>query len=457
MGLGQAPAARARARLLTTGRIGAGLTDNVDLSPRSSDEPGARTAQGDGFTELEPGVLLTLGDDRMAHQLGYHFLATLFFDQSAVNSYAHRADWLSFYELGERQRLVLNASVSYGRQNMLTLLSAASGGTPAAYRSGRDQFLSLEADQGWFVDFAAPWALEQTLRVSAFLPQDTPTQPKTVSTEAGLALTRSWDRLQLGARLAQEYTSTLAYDSAPRDPEQPAAPAPPRVPATHLMVTTLLATSGYELDPEWRGELRLGMLRAAAADDSNTQLFHPAAQAALRYAVNETEAELSFAHTVRQNLFLADTFLLEELRLRARLPLAAARTEAPSWLAEGSVGYEHGQSVDLVRGAIGGPGVDLLLGDAALLWRLHTWMEWSLRYQFSYQSAVGGALALPEISRHLALVSVTFRYPPERMPTLQPRERLNPSDPAEWQRLLPSERPTALPEGGASDPTNRRP
>lgn len=456
MALGGAPTARARARLLSTGRVGVGLTDNVDLSPRSSDDPGARTAQGDGFTEIEPGLLLALGDARMAHQLGYHFLATLFFNESAVNSYAHRADWLSFFELGERQRLLLNANVSYGRQNTLTLLSAASAGIPAAYRSGRDQFLSFEAAQSWFVDFTAPWTLEQSLRASAFLPRDTPTQPRTVTAEAGLALTRSWDSFQLGARLAQEYTATLAYDAAAADPDQPAAEAPPQVPATHLMVTTLFATSAYAFDPDWRGELRLGVLRAAAADDASAQLFHPAAWAALRYAVNESEAELSVGHSVRQNLFLADTFLFEDARLRGRMPLAAVSAEAPSWLLEASVGYEHGQAVDLARGAIGSTRVELLLGDAALLWRMDTWMEWSLRYQFSYQSPIGGTLALPAISRHLALVSATFRYPPERTPTLQPRERLNPSDPAPWQSVLPGERPAPLPEGGAADPLDRR-
>lgn len=457
MVVGQAPAALARAHLLTTARLGVGMTDNVDLSPQTSDEPGARTAQGDGFTELEPGLLLLFGNPRAAQQLSYHFLATVFFNEGAVNSYAHRADWLALYELAERQRLVLNARVTYGRQNTLTLLRAASAGTPAAFRSGRDQFLGLELDQGWFVELTTPWTVEQSLRVSAFLPQDTPTQPATVSTEAGLGLTRSWDRLQLGGRLSQEYTATLAYDAAARDPAQPAAPAPDRIPAAQLLLTTLLATSLYEFDPDWRGELQLGALRAAAADDASAQLFHPAARAALRYAVNETELELSFSHTVRQNLFIADTFLFEDLRLRGRVPLAAASSEAPSWLCEASVGYEHGQSVDLRRGRIGSPDVDLLLADAALLWRMQSWMEWSLRYQFSFQSAVGGDLDLPAISRHVGLVSATFRYPPERVPTLRPRERLNPGDPAEWQRVLPVELPAANPESAGADPVTQRP
>jgi hypothetical protein len=157
----------------------------------------------------------------------------------------------------------------------------------------------------------------------------------------------------------------------------------------------------------------------------NAELWHPAGLALLSYARREGDASLSYRHTVRTDLFLGNTFLMDEVSLRGSIPLE----KRGRVVIAASVGYQHNRLID-IDGDLATE-VDVWLGDAGVLWRARDHLGLALRYQHINQTS--GALLPPlplTFVKNTIMATATLHFPPEtRMPrTYRPPQRVDEDD-----------------------------
>jgi hypothetical protein len=278
--------------------------------------------------------------------------------------------------------------------------------------------------------------LSQSLSFDAFAPF-IDTEPKTFDGRLGAVLTHAWESFTLGLRLSQGLVVSTEFTPEPLDD----IPDPPLQPQLETLLSRIAGVFSQQLSRRWTIELTAGAVRAAQLREPSAQYFSPVGIVGARYAFNGIEFSATFEHTVRQSLFIGEAFASDEGRVRLRLPIG--RDRPARWSIEGTLGYDHGQVLELdERDDLTGESVPkatnnrlhTAIFDMAGNWRMNDTLEWSLRYQYSQQWIVGSIVAAESFARHLVLLAARFGYPPQRTRRRSPRSRRRMSD-GDWQRF----------------------
>lgn len=426
----------AKVEVRTIGRVSTAVTSNVDASP---------VARADGYTEIEPSLLLATATARFVNQLQLSLAGSLFYDNFEANStLSGRLDWIGLWEASESIRVRLGSSGSVGRQSLLSTGASAgsAGGVALATPSGSEWFASASLSEGLDWELAPDWTFDQDFGFDFFAPF-TSLQPTTVEGRLGLGVARGWDLTQIGLRASQAASVSTAYTEVTQGLGGLVQTDLPRL----VQLTTRgVATLGQRLAEAWSMELSAGVLRVADAEFQLDQIITPTGTFALRYAEDGYEGEATLDHTARQSLFIGQSLLVQELRLRARMPLLFLDRPA-RWFAEGTLGYEHGQRIDFAEQAITGDHIHSLLIDIGGIWRQNDSLEWTLRYQFTQQwvdefdpTTGQGIPNVLSFDRHLIIVACRYGYPPERVRTRLPTERTRVGR-DEWRQFFNPEAP----------------
>jgi hypothetical protein len=170
-----------------------------------------------------------------------------------------------------------------------------------------------------------------------------------------------------------------------------------------------------------------------------SQFWNPAGTAAIAYVREDGDVELSYSHDVRTSLFLGQTFLIDEVKLRGALPI----TEHDDVVISSSAGYQHNQVIDL-DGTLSAT-LNVILVDAAIAWLATDSLALSLRYQHIDQASTNDAPPLPlSFVRNNVMLGARYEFPPDReMPrAYRAPRRVDRADEVEEAFELPATAPS---------------
>jgi hypothetical protein len=395
----EARAQDARLQGVFTGSLG--VTDNVYSSAEPDEEadPDADGPEADAFGSVSPGLLFRYDTPRTSQTLSYTFTANFFFSQFDASSYTNSAAWAGRFITSPTTALSLGATGTHGQLNTLvrnqepgqTQLDPVPGGTSTVFLQGG-------LSQGFSKQLSPVLTMAEGASFTAYEPlQENP--PRTTNVAGTLSAQRLW----------RHDTGTLALSAAYTHFENVNAGTDeaPLYVARDQLLASLVASWQHDYGRHFSSQLDVGVSQATDVSGGYAQLWQPVGLAAVRYAREEGQAELAYAHAAQLNVFLQQLALVDQVTLRAALPVnAAARLGS-----EGSVGVQRSQPIE--EGVLGAPST-VFLADAALLWSPVTRIpdfELSLRYQHVNQLAPGAGGATDQIVTNTLIASVSGAFP----------------------------------------------
>ncbi|HEY6559966.1 MAG TPA: hypothetical protein VI072_21930 [Polyangiaceae bacterium] len=417
--------AGARDRLQGVGQASLGYTDNVRSSPDEAiyapDEPSevlVPEKTGDVFAMLSPGLVYGIENPGSAHRFTYTYTASLFFDNWGANSYSNRLEWRGGLEPHPRLQLIFVASATQSHQHTQGTLLSASQTALNATVPGTGAFILAGGSQSLVYELSPEWAFLQGTGAGAQFPIFDTEGSRTYQISQRLGLERVWLSDAVGLEGRGNY---VAYRG------------------TALRETALGTFAGgdqsqfvAELVGTWRhdfGYYFASRVEAGAARvwmlERGRQFSQPIGLAALSYIHENGEAELSYRHALTTSVFLGQTFLSDEVRLRASIPL----DEDDKIFLSASSGYQRSRILDEYGDLA--TRVDLWLGDVALSYEVLPVLTVAARYQHVEQVSGAELPPLPlSYVRNTGLLTATVEYPPEReMPrTYRESRRVDRSD-----------------------------
>jgi hypothetical protein len=306
--------------------------------------------------------------------------------------------------------LQLGLMASEGRLASLHALVPADA-VPAT-TSGGTSFLSGTAMEIYHLDFDAMWRGVQSLSVVGFAPlDDDPIMPRSVSTDLGVGLQRSWPRDAGSADLHANY---IHYDSL--------GIGSGLVPERNELFSTASLTWVHELSRHWRSELGGGIGLAVNLEGSTT-VWTPVGHVVVRYGKDVSSLDLTLTHGAQANVLVGQTYLREDAALHAATTLG--RNE--EWALRATAGYSHGSTIALDETTmLPQANVDVVFGEAAIAWRPSPGFEIELRHDVSYQHS-DVVTVVPTYTRNVTMLSLSVAYPKMQgrglaaSPTLQVR------------------------------------
>jgi hypothetical protein len=358
--------------------------------------PGRDTSRGVVWV-LAPGLELEVLSQRMQHRLGYRYQHDFLFGDSFTSSSTNTLEYLGFFDLSERVRLLLDAGVVESNQN--SSITFAPPGTEflGALPLGASAFLLGRAGETFTFDIAEGWRAWQGGSVVAQTPILGSEGPKTFSPGARLGLERVFLTDAVGVEGRVNYLVIEDGVGAEGEP----------VPQQRQLVTTGVGTWRHDWGRDFASRVEAGVLRLDRLN-SNTGFWSPTGRASLAYVTPFGDASLAYSHGVTTNAVLGQTMLSDDVRLRAGVPL----TKDGRVVLSATAGYQHGQVVD--DDAELQTRVDTVLADAALGWRWTRLVMLGVRYQHVNQWSDVTLPGLPErFFQNAVFLGATIEFPPD--------------------------------------------
>jgi hypothetical protein len=394
--LAVAPASAAP-KLQVIGETSLGYTDNVRTAPETP-LPNDTTRSAGALLMLSPGVVLAFEAPGTLQRIGYRYEYDLVFAESDASSSSQRLDYRAFWELSRRVTLVLGANVTESNRYTAIVFAPPGAGELVALPAGAGAFLQASADQAFGFDLGVLWRGWQSGTVLVETPILGTDAPQTTAVGLRSGVERSFFVDAAGVEARADYT--VIADGTGSD-------------GSPLGVQRQLVTGGVVL---WRHDWGRYFASTVEAGSVRVQrlntglgFWSPIGAAALAYANDFGEAQLSYAHTVTTNALLGQSLLVDEVRLRGALPL----THEGELVLGATAGYQHGRLID--ENANLAAEVDVILGDVSLGWQVTQALELGLRYQYIKQISDALAAPLPlSFVQNNVLIGATLRFPPER-------------------------------------------
>jgi hypothetical protein len=352
----------------------------------------------DVFAVISPGVVYGIEVPGALHRFSYSWVGNLYLNTSSANTYSNRLEWRGFLEPSARLQMIFSASATQAHQHTQgTLLSSAQTAMNAVL-PGTGAYVLATGDESAAYDLSPEWALLQGFGVATQLPVFDADGPRTYQLSGRLGIEHLWFSDAVGVEARGSYVrysgAPLTAGGAPGDQSQ------------------LIG----EFVGSWRhdyGYFFSSRIEAGAAHiwllERDRQFWQPIGLAGLSYLHEEGEADLTYRHAVTSSVFLGQTFLTDEVRLRGSIPL----DEDDKLFLSASVGYQHARILD-VEGDLA-TRLDLVLGDVALGYRVLDELELAARYQHIEQTSEADLPPLPlSYTRNTALLTATIEYPPDR-------------------------------------------
>jgi hypothetical protein len=374
---------------------GGGYTDNVASAP-DNPPPGLRGAESDSFADVAPSLVLAYGGTRSTQRLAYTLFANFYVNHSEANSYSNTLLWQATWETSARTKLATGLSVAGGKFSAFQLNTPSSQTTITQLPPGAFGFVSAAATEGFAYEPTPDWQWSQGAGFVTFQPIDAGQQPKTYSTDLGLGVERSWrsNALAFGVRsnllvLGNAMATTTAN------------------PSNSQLIETATLRWRHDLDVRWSSELGAGTTTILLAHDLGKNATEPWGRAALRYTQRLVSADLAYEHAAMPNIFVAQTFFVDQVTLSASVPFGRSGLA----LGAGS-GYQYARLQTIGNGA--GGSAQIFLADGSLSWAAQgSSLGVSLRYVHFQQTASNemGMTPLTSMSRNLVLLNVSAAYP----------------------------------------------
>jgi hypothetical protein len=225
--------------------------------------------------------------------------------------------------------------------------------------------------------------------------------PRTAEIGARAGLERSFSEDALGIEARATYTiiaGSLLVSGGP-------------APTQRQIVALGVASWRSDWGHQWTSAVEAGAMRVERLTTGRGFLA-PTGAAALAYANDVGDAELSYAHRTTTNLLLGQALLVDEVRLRAGLPISSS----PALAFATSSSYQRGRLID-DQGVLAAHLAALLL-DAGLGWQATASLLMTLKYQYVQQWSDADRPPLPlSFARHAVTLGATIKFPPDaRMP-----------------------------------------
>ena len=394
LSLSSRSAAAADSQFQVVGDASLTYTDNLQSSPT---EPVAGVAPktGGAFASLSPGAVFARSSPLVLHRLSYQFTYNLFFVATRANTTSNRLEYRGFYDLSPRTTLVVGSSAVESNPDTATTL----GGT--AILPGSTAFLAGTGDAVLAHDIAPPWRTWQGLSLFGQTPLFDAIAPRTAELGARAGLERSFSEDALGIEARASYTliaGSLLVDGSP-------------APTQRQVVAAGVASWRRDWGRQWTSAVEAGVMRVERLT-TGRGFFSPTGAAALAYANDVGDAELSYAHRTTTNALLGQSLLVDEVRLRAGLPISTS----PALAFATSSSYQRGRLID-EQGGLAAHLATLLL-DAGLGWQATGALLVTLKYQYVQQWSDADRPPLPlSFARNAVTLGATVKFPPDaRMP-----------------------------------------
>jgi hypothetical protein len=394
--LGASVAGAVQPQVQAVGQSSLGYTDNAQAVPRSED--GETTRARSLFWMLSPGLVLALESPRALQHVGYRYEYDLYFNRGTTSSSSNRLDYRGFFDLSPRVNLVLGAAATQSDRFASVAFAAPGAGTVGAVPAGTGSFLQASADEAFSFDVAEAWRAWQ----SGSAVFDTPLSGAETPTTAGVAtrvgVERSFLADAVGAEARVDYTVIRNGVS---------------VNGERLEVQRQLTTGGvglwrHDWTPELSSSVEAGALRVMRLNTEG-RAWTPIGLAALAYATEDGDAQLTYGHTLATNALLGQSLLVDEVRLRGTLPLLEENELALA----ASCGYQNGHLLD--ENADLTTRVTVLLADISLGWQATKILQVGVRYEHVDQRSGARTPPLPlSFVQNNILLGATLKFPPDR-------------------------------------------
>jgi len=397
---GTAEARAQDARLQGAFTASVGATDNVLSAAEPEDEDEGAEQEGpeaDVFGSVSPGLYFRYDTPRTSQTLSYTFTASFYVSHSEASSYTNTAAWSGRFITSPTTQLSLGATGTHGQLNAITRNQAPGQTTLDPVPSGASTvFLQGGVSQGFSKQLSPALTMAEGASFTVYSPLQV-IPARTYNAAGTLTAQRLWRR----------DTGTLALSSAYTHFENVRVGTleDPLYVERNQLLTSLVASWQHDYGLHFSSQLDLGVTQATDLSFGYAQLWQPAGLAAVRYTREEGQAELAYTHAAQLNVFLQQLALVDQVTLRAALPLSAQLGT------EGSVGAQRSQPIE--RGELEDAST-VFLADAALLWSPVTVIpdfELSLRYQHVNQLAPGGQGATTHTVTNTVILSVSGAFP----------------------------------------------
>ena len=423
-----APArARTKVRGVAEGSIAA--TDNVSSSP-DNPPPTVPPRESDVYAILSPGIVLASLHPAEMHRLTYTYGASLYLLHSEASSFSNRLEYLGRFDTGQRTELTLGAHATQAHHNAendvgaatATAVNAAFPGTGAFLLTGADELLDHSLSPEWRATQFADVTLQMPIRTGSGA-------PTTYEVGGGLGIDREWMADALGMEGSTRYALILNGRTL----------AGETVDAQSQFINKLIGRWRHDYGEYFTSRFEAGVVQVARPG-RGSQFWNPAGTAAVAYVREDGDVELWYSHDVRTSLFLGQTFLIDEVRLRGALPI----TEHDDVVISSSAGYQHNQVIDL-DGSLSAT-VQVFVVDAAIAWLATDSLAFSLRYQHIDQASTNDQPQLPlSFVRNNVMLGARYEFPPDKeMPrAYRAPRRVDRADEIEDAFEMPATAPSA--------------
>ncbi|MSP61025.1 MAG: hypothetical protein EXR72_11905 [Myxococcales bacterium] len=373
--------------------LSAGWTDNAAAQ--------AQLNRSAFVGDVRPSLVLTFGIPRASHSLAYTFGYNFYFPGSENNNYSNRLAYGGYFSLSPTVEMLLGASITQGQVNGL-LLQQGSAMTPLQVLPNNFTYFAGSVLEGLGWDLARSWHASQATTFSFNIPLDGQVARRSYDLANVLGFERAWRSDAVGLDLRIDYSH---LGSAPG-------------PISSLVVRQQLTTAAllkwrHDLGHFFSFDLGAGGLMVFGLNGQRRSSFLPTGTAVGRYTRQEGTAELSYGHTVAANVFVSQSFEVDQVALRASLPLGSKSRVTFS----SAAGYQHARTVDAVNRNVTTSSTDVILVDGTLTWRPVPPLEIFTRYQYFHQLPS----ATPDLQRHMVLLGVNVIYPTEAAVVLPAR------------------------------------
>lgn len=319
------PAALADTSLTATGQASSGYSTNIEGVPNN--DP-LREVQGDGFSELTPGLAAAYERRSSIHNLRYSFGARLFLRNSEANSYTNTLNYQSLFMLSERTTLRTGAGLNSGRVNAFDQAGSGIVGEGEVLPSGDVEFIAYNGNASLRRLLSQNWTGEASFNFAQFEPTNGMEVRSTRTLEQRLRLDRGFRRHLLGVEAHALYTG---QQGAERERTLTVGPG---------LIWTWNLSSAFSTNTT------AGVDIVGRYPSFNQGVTVPRGSAALTYSHERGRATTGAAYGATTNLFGGDTTITKSVFANVGMPVPVKRPTVVTL----SAAYAVGDVVDIDRG-----------------------------------------------------------------------------------------------------------
>ncbi len=398
----------AKATLQGSLSLSEGWTDNVLSAP---DKPvaGDPAKEGDALWDIRPGLTLTTGTPRAIQRVAYLFSTELYLNHSEADAYTNRLEWNGLFQPNARTTLLLDAAATEGRLSTFNLLTPSAVNQVQATPVDSPTVFDASIQQELSYELTAKFRLIQSLALLSVVPISGGILPATVQVTPIIGIERDWKRDALALTYHIDYTYFSEVDTTITAADG-TKKITPLTPVEDQIINTLLVKWRHDLGRQFSSELAAGVTEAIRPSTATGEIWQPAGMAAIHYSHPNAQFGLTYQRRIQPNLFVAQTFLVDQVDFSGGVPLGLRS----HLIFSASAGYQYDQVLDVNNGKIGGT-VHVILADATLAWIPRPELQVFFRYQlFDQISGNDRDLFLqPSLMRNIFQIGLTATFPGE--------------------------------------------